>query len=582
MVADFHLHTSASDGELDPAALVAAVASRGVRAARHHRPRHARRLSLAGRGGVRRSPPPRCRADGRDRAGRRPRWARGPPAGPRAGPRRSRPRRPPRLRARGPPRAGARGARPGAGAAGGERPRRGGRVRPGPGHPDAAPLHPAPRRARLVRHVPGRPGVVPRERPGRGPGPQGGDGRGDRDDPRGRGRGGPRAPRLLLEGRLSRSSRSWRRCERSASTESSSTTPTPPARPSCSWTATRSASPRRCARPGKPSPCASPAAATRTGRPTSTASTARRRPERERGAPMSNASVIPRSFVSPGDEESAGPPADPSHADASSARDDDPAAARLRRATAQTVDDVVRRYLEARGGIVKLRSVQTLRLTGHHGAAGGDAPRSCSSSTRPGRMRTEFTVEGQKGVRAWDGRTAWEQLPLPGERPRPMSPEDAAEARAQADVDFSPLVDAAAKGYTIELMGRDRLPGGDTWKLVVRGNDVPAPHDAPRREDAPRGPDRGRPHRRGPRGRVRDRGGGLPLGERPRLPPPDRRGAEGEPRAPAPRHPEDRGQPAARRRALRHAGGPARRAGHRRRARPPLCYPDARGARVRP
>jgi len=31
MVADFHLHTSASDGELDPAALIAAAASRGVR-----------------------------------------------------------------------------------------------------------------------------------------------------------------------------------------------------------------------------------------------------------------------------------------------------------------------------------------------------------------------------------------------------------------------------------------------------------------------------------------------------------------------------------------------------------------------
>jgi len=31
MVADFHLHTSASDGELDPEALVAAAASRGVR-----------------------------------------------------------------------------------------------------------------------------------------------------------------------------------------------------------------------------------------------------------------------------------------------------------------------------------------------------------------------------------------------------------------------------------------------------------------------------------------------------------------------------------------------------------------------
>jgi hypothetical protein len=141
-------------------------------------------------------------------------------------------------------------------------------------------------------------------------------------------------------------------------------------------------------------------------------------------------------------------------------------------ATAQTVDDVVRRYLEARGGIVKLRSVQSLRLTGTMELPGVTAP-FVIELERPGRMRTEFAVEGQKGVRAWDGRTAWEQLPLPGERPRPMSPADAAEARAQADVDFSPLVDAAAKGYTIELIGRDRLPGGDTWKLVVRGNDSP-------------------------------------------------------------------------------------------------------------
>jgi len=141
-------------------------------------------------------------------------------------------------------------------------------------------------------------------------------------------------------------------------------------------------------------------------------------------------------------------------------------------ARAQTVDDVMRRYLEARGGLARLRAVQGLRLTGTMGLPGVSAP-FVLELKRQGKMRTEFTVEGQTGIRAWDGRTAWEQLPLPGERPRLMDPEDAAEARAQADVDFSPLVDAAAKGYTVELVGRDRLPGGDTWKLVVRGKDGP-------------------------------------------------------------------------------------------------------------
>jgi hypothetical protein len=139
-------------------------------------------------------------------------------------------------------------------------------------------------------------------------------------------------------------------------------------------------------------------------------------------------------------------------------------------ARAQTVDDVVRRYLEARGGLAKLHAVQSLRLTCTMELPGVSAPYVLELK-RPDKMRTEFTVEAQKGVRAYDGRTAWEQLPLPGDPPRPMSPEDAAEARAEADVDMSPLVDAAAKGYTVELEGRDRLPGGETFKLVVRGKE---------------------------------------------------------------------------------------------------------------
>ena len=129
--------------------------------------------------------------------------------------------------------------------------------------------------------------------------------------------------------------------------------------------------------------------------------------------------------------------------------------------SAQTVDDVVRRYIEARGGLARLRTVQSLRLSGTMELPGVSAP-FVLELKRPDRMRTEFTIEGRMGIRAFDGRTAWEQLPLPGERARLMSPEDAAEAREQADVDLSPLVDPAAKGYTVELVGRDRLPGGDT------------------------------------------------------------------------------------------------------------------------
>jgi hypothetical protein len=138
-------------------------------------------------------------------------------------------------------------------------------------------------------------------------------------------------------------------------------------------------------------------------------------------------------------------------------------------ASAQTVDDVVRRYLQARGGVERLHSVRSLRLTGMMEIPGVPPAPFVMELKRPHLMRTEFDIEGRKGVRAYDGTNAWTQLPLPGEGPRPMSPEDAAEARDQADVDLSPLVDAAAKGFSIELAGKDRIPGGETWRLIVRG-----------------------------------------------------------------------------------------------------------------
>jgi hypothetical protein len=139
---------------------------------------------------------------------------------------------------------------------------------------------------------------------------------------------------------------------------------------------------------------------------------------------------------------------------------------------AQTVGDVVRRYVRARGGLARLRSVESLRLSGTMELPGISAP-FVIELKRPNKMRTEITVEGRTSIRAYDGRTGWAQSPLPGEPPLRMSPQDTAEARAQADVDLSPLVDAAKKGYTVELAGRNRLLGGDAWTLVVRGSDGP-------------------------------------------------------------------------------------------------------------
>jgi hypothetical protein len=87
-------------------------------------------------------------------------------------------------------------------------------------------------------------------------------------------------------------------------------------------------------------------------------------------------------------------------------------------------------------------------------------------------MRTEFVFQGKTGVRAYDGRNAWMILPVLGmDQPQPMPPEDARDAREQADVDLSPLVDPAAKGFTVELLGRESALGKESFKVEVRSRD---------------------------------------------------------------------------------------------------------------
>ena len=140
-------------------------------------------------------------------------------------------------------------------------------------------------------------------------------------------------------------------------------------------------------------------------------------------------------------------------------------------ARAQTADQVLARYLQARGGTEKVHAVETLRLTGRMALPGVEAPLVLELK-RPNRMRTEFVFQGKTGVRAYDGRNAWMILPVLGmDQPQPMPLEDARDAREQADVDLSPLIDPQAKGFTVELLGRETALGKESFKVQVRSRD---------------------------------------------------------------------------------------------------------------
>jgi len=139
-------------------------------------------------------------------------------------------------------------------------------------------------------------------------------------------------------------------------------------------------------------------------------------------------------------------------------------------ALAQTVDEVIAKSLEARGGLDKLKAVQSIRMTGKMTMGPGMEAPVTIEMKRPRNARIEFTIQGSTGVQAYDGQQAWGISPLGSQQPEPMPAEMAKELDDQADLD-GPLVDYKAKGHQVELVGKEKVEGSDAFKIKVTKKD---------------------------------------------------------------------------------------------------------------
>lgn len=144
---------------------------------------------------------------------------------------------------------------------------------------------------------------------------------------------------------------------------------------------------------------------------------------------------------------------------------------------APTVDVVVARHLDARGGVEKLAAVQSLRLTGRAIAGPAHQAHVCREIQRPGDIRTEFTLQGVTAVRACGGGACWQVAPLQGLfDPEPMPPETTRELLEQADID-GPLVDWKGKGHRVTLVGRESVDGREVFRLETTRADGTVRYD---------------------------------------------------------------------------------------------------------
>jgi outer membrane lipoprotein-sorting protein len=135
-----------------------------------------------------------------------------------------------------------------------------------------------------------------------------------------------------------------------------------------------------------------------------------------------------------------------------------------------TVDEILAKNAEAKGGMEKLRTVQSLRFTGKMNMGGMEAPFSMSKK-RPEMMKIEFTFQGMTGSQAYDGTTGWMIMPFYGKKdPEAMSGDMLKDFKEQADFD-GPTVDYAKKGHKVELLGQGEVEGTPAYKIKLTTKD---------------------------------------------------------------------------------------------------------------
>jgi hypothetical protein len=137
-----------------------------------------------------------------------------------------------------------------------------------------------------------------------------------------------------------------------------------------------------------------------------------------------------------------------------------------------TVDQLVSKNTEAKGGADALHALQSLRLSGKMLVQQGQVQRAyLQTKKRPGEVRTEWTLQGMTQVVAYDGKEGWKISPFQGRKdPERLSADDLKSLAEQAEID-GPLVDWQAKGSTVEYLGTEEVDGTLAHKLkVVRKN----------------------------------------------------------------------------------------------------------------
>lgn len=132
----------------------------------------------------------------------------------------------------------------------------------------------------------------------------------------------------------------------------------------------------------------------------------------------------------------------------------------------QTVDEIIAKNAQARGGIEKLRAIKSVRITARL-SQGSFRATYVQENKRGDKVREETIIQGMAQIQAYDGKSAWQINPFGGRKdPELMSADDTKQLILDSDLEGF-LIDYKDKGHRAELVGHDSVEGTDCYKIKV-------------------------------------------------------------------------------------------------------------------
>ena len=133
---------------------------------------------------------------------------------------------------------------------------------------------------------------------------------------------------------------------------------------------------------------------------------------------------------------------------------------------AQTVDEMITKHIEARGGLEKIRNLKTMILSGSMQQAGNTIEMTYSYVNNKA-IKVEFSVAGQTGYNIVTEKEGWVFNPFAQQtEAQAMEPEQLKDAQGQLDIQGG-IVDYKSKGNTVEYLGKESKQGVEYYKLKL-------------------------------------------------------------------------------------------------------------------